>query len=83
MLRRNNRGVELRLVTKEQIISGVSGGCIAQTAHLHTYPSIPCSRVCEPHPAATGDFRKDRAPMGIASGAAITLSFWLARRLDG
>jgi hypothetical protein len=33
--------------------------------------------------AATGAFRRDRAPIVVASGAALsTLSFWLARRLD-
>ncbi len=33
---------------------------------------------------AIGAFRRDRAPIGIASGAGFsTLSFWLARRLDG
>ncbi len=34
--------------------------------------------------AATGAYRRDRAPMGVASGAGFSaLSFWLARRLDG
>jgi hypothetical protein len=33
--------------------------------------------------AATGAFRRDRAPVGVASGAGFSaLSFWLARRLD-
>ena len=33
--------------------------------------------------AATGAFRRDRAPIGVASGAAFSaLSFWLARRLE-
>jgi hypothetical protein len=33
--------------------------------------------------AATGAFRKDRAPIGIATGASFSaLSFWLARRLE-
>lgn len=33
--------------------------------------------------AASGAFRRDRAPIGIASGAASSaLSFWLARRLS-
>ena len=33
--------------------------------------------------AATGAFRRDRAPIGVASGAGSSaLSFWLARRLD-
>ena len=32
--------------------------------------------------AATGAFRRDRAPIGVASGAGFSaLSFWLARRL--
>jgi uncharacterized membrane protein len=32
---------------------------------------------------ATGAFRRDRAPIGVASGAGFsTLSFWLARRLN-
>ena len=34
--------------------------------------------------AAVGAFRRDRAPIGIASGAGFSaLSFWLARRVDG
>ncbi len=34
--------------------------------------------------AAAGAFRRDRAPIGVASGAGFsTLSFLLARRLDG
>jgi hypothetical protein len=34
--------------------------------------------------AAAGAFRRDRAPIGVASGAAFSaLSFWLARRLEG
>ena len=34
--------------------------------------------------AAAGAFRRDRAPIGVAWGACFsTLSFWLARRLDG
>ena len=33
--------------------------------------------------AATGAFRRDRAPIGVASGAAFSaLGFWLARRLE-
>jgi hypothetical protein len=33
--------------------------------------------------AAAGAFRRDRAPIGVASGAGSSaLSFWLARRLD-
>ena len=33
--------------------------------------------------AATGAFRRDRAPIGVASGASFSaLSFWLARRLE-
>ena len=33
--------------------------------------------------AAAGAFRRDRAPIGVATGAGFsTLSFWLARRLD-
>ena len=34
--------------------------------------------------AASGAFRRDRAPIGVASGASFSaLSFWLARRLEG
>jgi carbon monoxide dehydrogenase subunit G len=34
--------------------------------------------------AVTGAFRRDRAPMGVATGASFSvLSFWLARRLEG
>ena len=34
--------------------------------------------------AAAGAFPRDRAPIGVAWGACFsTLSFWLARRLDG
>lgn len=33
--------------------------------------------------AATGAFRRDRAPIGLAAAAGFSaLSFWLARRLD-
>ena len=33
--------------------------------------------------AATGAFRRDRAPLSLASGAGFSaLSFWLARRLE-
>ncbi len=33
--------------------------------------------------AAAGTFRRDRAPIGVASGASFSaLSFWLARRLE-
>ncbi len=33
--------------------------------------------------AATGAFRRDRAPIGLAVAAGFsTLSFWLAQRLD-
>ena len=33
--------------------------------------------------AASGAFRRDRAPIGVASGAGFSaLSFWLARRLE-
>jgi uncharacterized protein YndB with AHSA1/START domain len=33
---------------------------------------------------ATGAFRRDRAPIGVATGAGFSaLSFWLARRLEG
>ena len=33
--------------------------------------------------AASGVFRRDRAPIGVASGAGFSaLSFWLARRLE-
>ena len=33
--------------------------------------------------AATGAFRRDRAPIGVATGAGFSaLSFWLARRLE-
>jgi hypothetical protein len=33
---------------------------------------------------AAGAFRRDRAPIGVATGAGFSaLSFWLARRLDG
>jgi hypothetical protein len=33
--------------------------------------------------AATGAFRRNRAPIGLASGAGFSaLSFWLARRLE-
>ena len=33
--------------------------------------------------ATTGAFRRDRAPIGVASGASFSaLSFWLARRLE-
>jgi hypothetical protein len=33
--------------------------------------------------AAAGAFRRDRAPIGVASGAGFSaLSFWLARRLE-
>lgn len=33
--------------------------------------------------AAAGAFRRDRAPIGVASGASFSaLSFWLARRLE-
>jgi hypothetical protein len=33
--------------------------------------------------AAAGTFRRDRAPIGVASGAGFSaLSFWLARRLE-
>jgi hypothetical protein len=33
--------------------------------------------------AATGAFRRDRAPIGVATGAGFsTLSFWLARQLE-
>jgi len=33
--------------------------------------------------AATGAFRRDRAPIGVASGAGFSaLSFWLAHRLE-
>jgi hypothetical protein len=33
--------------------------------------------------AAAGAFRRDRAPIGVATGAGFSaLSFWLARRLD-
>ncbi len=33
--------------------------------------------------AAAGVFRRDRAPIGVATGAGFSaLSFWLARRLD-
>jgi hypothetical protein len=33
--------------------------------------------------AAVGAFRRDRAPIGVASGAGFSaLSFWLARRLE-
>ena len=33
--------------------------------------------------AATGTFRRDRAPVGVATGASFSaLSFWLARRLE-
>ena len=33
--------------------------------------------------AATGAFRRDRAPIGLATGAGFSaLSFWLARRLE-
>ncbi len=33
--------------------------------------------------AASGAFRRDRAPIGVASGASFSaLSFWLARRLE-
>jgi hypothetical protein len=33
--------------------------------------------------AATGAFRRDRAPIGVASGTgSCALSFWLARRLE-
>jgi hypothetical protein len=33
--------------------------------------------------AAAGAFRRDRAPIGLASGAGFSaLSFWLARRLE-
>ncbi len=33
--------------------------------------------------ASTGAFRRDRAPIGVASGASFSaLSFWLARRLE-
>ena len=33
--------------------------------------------------AATGAFRRNRAPLGLASGAGFSaLSFWLARRLE-
>jgi hypothetical protein len=34
--------------------------------------------------AAAGVFRRDRAPIGVATGAGFSaLSFWLARRLEG
>ncbi len=34
--------------------------------------------------AAAGAFRRDRAPIGVATGAGFSaLSFWLARRLEG
>jgi hypothetical protein len=34
--------------------------------------------------AATGAFRRDRAPIGVGSGVSFSaLSFWLARRLEG
>jgi len=34
--------------------------------------------------AATGAFRRDRAPIGVATGAGFSaLSIWLARRLQG
>jgi hypothetical protein len=34
--------------------------------------------------ATTGAFRRDRAPIGVASGASFSaLSIWLARRLEG
>ena len=33
--------------------------------------------------AATGAFRRDRAPIGVATGASFSaLSFWLARQLE-
>jgi hypothetical protein len=33
--------------------------------------------------AATGAFRRDRAPIGLAAAAGFSaLSFWLAQRLD-
>jgi hypothetical protein len=33
---------------------------------------------------AAGAFRRDRAPISVATGAGFSaLSFWLARRLDG
>ena len=33
--------------------------------------------------AATGAFRRDRAPIGVATGGSFSaLSFWLARRLE-
>jgi hypothetical protein len=34
--------------------------------------------------AAAGAFRRDRAPIGVATGAGFSaLSFWLTRRLEG
>jgi hypothetical protein len=34
--------------------------------------------------AVAGAFRRDRAPIGVATGAGFSaLSFWLARRLEG
>ena len=34
--------------------------------------------------AATGAFRRDRAPIGLAAATGFSaLSFWLAQRLDG
>src|SRR5215210_6692389 len=50
LVRRKKKGGDFHPATNEHIISPVSGGCMSQTAHLHSYSSIPCSRLCNPHP---------------------------------
>src|SRR5215216_1925890 len=74
VVRRRKKGGDLRPATNKQIISPISSGCMLQTAHLHSYSSTPCSRVCNHRPHPLWPLCGPHRPLTLGNAHSKTLS---------